>query len=166
MCTLRFNFLLPELAPVTCDVPSTTIGIAELISVHLSSPCSSRNNTRRRNPCDSFSIAAETPVTCDLSPVSSGPLSIVQSESTLAAPRGGTPACPGVSYSQHRQRQPVGGGSRTHRSQHYLVLEQRLRRRPGCRRLAALTTALPPRTALGPRGRTASRPSFRWTRAA
>lgn len=113
LCTLRFNFLLPELAPVTCDVPSTTIGIAELISVHLSSPCSSRNNTRRRNPCDSFSIAAETPVTCDLSPVSSGPLSLVQSESTLAAPRGGTPACPGVSYSQQATPARGGGGSRT-----------------------------------------------------
>ena len=106
--------------------------------------------------------------TCDLSPVSSGPLCIAQSESPLAAPRDGTSACRGVSRvsTDNAQARGVGKFRAAQSSQHYLVLEQRLRRRPGCRRLAALTTALAPRTAPGPRGRTASRSSLRWTRAA
>ena len=63
--TLHFltRFRLLELAPVTCDVPSTTIGIAELISVHLSSPAAPATQPGGAWQPDSFSIAAEIPAT-------------------------------------------------------------------------------------------------------
>lgn len=88
--TMRLSYALSlagVLAPVMCDVPSTTIGIAELISVHLRRLLllPQRNPGAHGNPIHFRSRPKYLrPESC----LSSGPLSIVQSESTLAAPRG------------------------------------------------------------------------------